>query len=331
MSIKTKAPLRLLCDGMKGENYWLNGCMAYLAVCIGLPEDYNYQFFTCISGDSVTQVFSKDPGRDVWAYSHECTTEALKKCFHAIGYEYIYISSIKEPQDCLYMIRETLDRGLPVFARGGGQAAGQEIEFNCIVGYDEEALYYLFCDKDHETRVTVYDFRELVIPGEKTDEPVSLNEAYRKALCQVPAMLTLKAADEFTFGIQALNDWADQLENGSLAAYDNPWNNVWSVHGTYLCMLGSNGSGFGLYDKVLQYYPEMTWLEDVKKQYDELSDIFQTLAYKDGGVCGGFDMKPEEVRNPEKMKPVCALIRRAVEVTEQIEEMIRKNLYTTEV
>ena len=71
----------------------------------------------------------------------------------------------------------------------------------------------------------------------------------------------------------------------------------------------------------------MTWLEDVKKQYDELSDIFQTLAYKDGGVCGGFDMTPEDVRDPEKMKPVCTLIRLAAEVTEQIEEMIQKNLY----
>ena len=326
MATKTKAPLRILCDGMKGENYWLNGCMTYLAACIDLPEDYNYQFFTCISGDSVTQVFSKDPGRDVWAYSHECTAEALKRCFRAIGYEYIYISSIKEPQDCLSMIRETLERGLPVFARGGGTTDVHEIEFNCIVGYYEDALYYLFCDKDHETRVTVYDFRELVIPGEKTDEPVPLNEAYRKALCQVPAMLTLKATDEFSFGIQALNDWAEQLENGSLAGYDNPWHNVWSVHGTYLCMLGSNGSGFGLYDKVLQYYPEMIWLQDVRKQYDVLSDIFQTLAYKDGGVCGGFDMKPEDVQDPEKMKPVCVLIRQAAEIHREIADRIAEGL-----
>ena len=330
MATKTKAPLRILCDGMKGENYWLNGCMTYLAACIDLPEDYNYQFFTCISGDSVTQVFSKDPGRDVWAYSHECTAEALKRCFRAIGYEYIYISSIKEPQDCLSMIRETLERGLPVFARGGGTTDVQEIEFNCIVGYDEDALYYLFCDKDHETKVAVYDFRDLVIPGERIADPVPPAEGYLDALRHVPALLTMPETDEFSFGIKAFSDWAEQLENGSLAGYDNPWHNVWSVHGTYLCMLGSGGGGFGLYDKVMQYYPEMIWLQDVRKQYDVLSDIFQTLAYKDGGVCGGFDMKPEDVRDPEKMKPVCALIRQAAEVTEKIAEMMQKNLLATD-
>lgn len=191
-----------------------------------------------------------------------------------------------------------------------------EVRFGCCI---------LACDME----AMVHFYRDTL--GLKTEwDGSDFNEAYRKALCQVPAMLTLKATDEFSFGIQALNDWAEQLENGSLAAYDNPWHIVWSVHGTYLCMLGSNGGGFGLYDKVLQYYPEMTWLEDVKKQYDELSDIFQTLAYKDGGVCGGFDMTPEDVRDPEKMKPVCTLIRRAAEVTEQIEEMIQKNLYTTD-
>lgn len=47
MSVKTNAPLRVLCDGMKGENYWLHGCMAYLAACLGLPDKYNYQFFNC--------------------------------------------------------------------------------------------------------------------------------------------------------------------------------------------------------------------------------------------------------------------------------------------
>lgn len=326
MSTKTKAPLRLLCDGMKGENYWLNGCMTYLAACIDLPEDYNYQFFNCISGDSVTQVFSKDPCRDVWAYSHECTAEALKKCFHAIGYEYIYISSIKEPQDCLPMIRETLDRGLPVFARGGGTAVGQNIEFNCIVGYDENALYYLFCDKDHVTKVPVYDFRDLVIPGERIADPVAPAEGYLDALRHVPELLTLPETDEFSFGIKAFSDWAEQLGNGSLAQIPLEKLTVWGIHGTYLCMLGSNGGGFGVFDKVMQSHPEMTWLEDVKKLQDELSEIFQTLAYRDGGVCGGFDMIIEDARKPEKMQPVCALIRRAVDVTERIAEMIQMKM-----
>ena len=67
----------------------------------------------------------------------------------------------------------------------------------------------------------------------------------------------------------------------------------------------------------------MTWLGEVKKLYDELSEIFHTLAYRDGGLCGGFDMAMEDARNPEKMQPVCERIRRAAEVTECIADIIR--------
>ncbi len=325
MTIKTKAPLRILCDGMKGENYWLNGCMAYLAACLRLHEKYNYQFFNCYSGDSVTQVFSKDPTKDVWSYSHECTDEALKRCFHAIGYGYTYVSSIREPEECLPMIRESLERGLPVFARGGGSTDGQKIEFNCIVGYDDDALYYLFCDEDQATKVTEYDFRELVFVGKKTAEPIPLGEGYLEALHRVPALLNRPATDEFSFGIQAFSDWAEQLANGSLSHVPAEKLTVWGIHGTYLCMLGSNGSGFGLYDKVFGFYPDMTWLGEVKKHYDELSEIFHTLAYRNSGLCGGFDMTLEDARNPDKMRPVCEQIRRAAEVTGQVAEIIRKN------
>lgn len=102
------------------------------------------------------------------------------------------------------MIRETLDRGLPVFARGGGNTDGQEIEFNCIVGYDENALYYLFCDDDHEAKVTVYDFRELVLAGEKRADPVPLDEGYLEALHRVPELLTKHATDELSEIFQLL-------------------------------------------------------------------------------------------------------------------------------
>ncbi len=113
--------------------------------------------------------------------------------------------------------------------------------------------------------------------------------------------------------------------DGSLADYVNRWHNVCPVHGTYLCMFGSNGRGFGIVEKARQYNPDMDWLDEVESLYDELAEIFEILAYRHGGICGGFDMKPEDVRSPEKMKPVCEKIMEAAGLTEKIADTIRKH------
>ena len=180
MPVLTKAPLRVLCDGMKGENYWTHGCMAYMAACLGLPEAYHYQFFNCYSGDSVTLLFSKDPAREVRCLSHELTEEGLERDFRALGYSYTYVSGITEETRAGYLerIRESLDRGLPVMARGGDSDA-MRIEFNCIVGWEEDALLYLFCDKDKAEKVAGAAFTELVFAGEKIAEPLSAADGYR--------------------------------------------------------------------------------------------------------------------------------------------------------
>ena len=87
-------------------------------------------------------------------------------------------------------------------------------------------------------------------------------------------------------------------------------------------MLGSNGYGYGLYDQAMAYHADMDWLQDIQPLYAELQDIFEILAYQDGGLCGGFDMKPEDVRRPEKMRPVCEKIRRAAELTQEVADKI---------
>ncbi len=323
MPVLTKAPLRVLCDGMKGENYWTHGCMAYMAACLGLPEAYHYQFFNCYSGDSVTLLFSKDPAREVRCLSHELTEEGLERDFRALGYSYTYVSGITEETRAGYLerIRESLARGLPVMARGGDSDA-MRIEFNCIVGWEEDALLYLFCDKDKAEKVAEAAFTELVFAGEKIAEPLSAADGYREAVYRVPRLLTRPSTERFSFGVQAFYDWAEQLENGSLSQWESPAGNVWAVHGTYLCMLGSNGYGYGLYDQAMAYHADMDWLQDIQPLYAELQDIFEILAYRDGGLCGGFDMKPEDVRRPEKMRPVCEKIRRAAELTQEVADKI---------
>ncbi len=90
-------------------------------------------------------------------------------------------------------------------------------------------------------------------------------------------------------------------------------------------MLGSNGRGFGILEKARQYNPDMNWLDEVESFYEELAEIFETLAYRNGGICGGFDMKPEDVRSPAKMKSAAEKIMEAAELTKKISETVKKH------
>ncbi len=325
MTVTTKAPFRVLCDGMKGENYWIHGCAAYIASCLGLPREYNYQLFNCYAGDSVEQIFSKDPYKKVWHMSSSLPDESLKRIFQAMGRSYTRVTGINDENMDEWMpkVRESIEKGLPVMAKNGIEEPW--IEYNCIVGCSDDGLLELLCDQDSPVTIEKYEFTELVFVGEKISTPIPVGEAYREAVFRIPELLERPEADGLSFGIQAFTDWAKQLSDGSLADYDNQWHNVWSVHGTYLCMFGSNGRGFGIFEKARQYNPDLDWLDEVEPMYNRLAEIFEILAYRDGGICGGFDMKPEDVRIPEKMKPVAEKIMEAAELTKKIAEKIKKH------
>ena len=42
---KIKQKPRMICDGMKGQNYLFNGCMEYMMECLGESKEYDYWFF----------------------------------------------------------------------------------------------------------------------------------------------------------------------------------------------------------------------------------------------------------------------------------------------
>ncbi len=221
MTVTTKAPFRVLCDGMKGENYWTHGCAAYIASCLGLPEEYNYQFFNCYTGDSVQQLFSKNPYKDVWHMSNSLPDEGLTRIFRAMGRSYTRLTGVssKNINEWMPKIRESIDNNLPVMARNGVEDPW--IEYNCIVGCCDGGVLVLFCDQDSPVTIDEYEFTELVFVGERISDPIPVGEAYREAVMRIPELLYKPETDELSFGIQAFVDWARQLTDGSLVNYDN--------------------------------------------------------------------------------------------------------------
>lgn len=168
---------------------------------------------------------------------------------------------------------------------------------------------YLVCEKDSPV-VYPNQFTELIFVGERKERP-PLNEVYRKTVLDIPSYLTRPSTEEYSFGKQAFIDWAESFQNGTFDTIPANEINVWNVHGTYLCMAGTNGCAEHFLKNALERNPEMTFIHDLLPLYEKHQTVFHDLAYRDasgkinyqnGGMQGGFNIKPETIKNRELMK-----------------------------
>ena len=303
----TRIPLRQLTSMNLGQNYWLNGCLDFLMECLDEDRAYDYWFFSGVTGDSFTQVFSKRPEKMVLCYSDAETEMALQKAFSACGYDYAYFKNIQDADraELNGRIRAYIDRSIPVIARLGDAFHS----FAIICGYDEDEFYYILGE---ETEPKPYRYEELIFVGDKVARP-SLAEAYHKAVMDIPMMTTMPDTAMCSFGKKAFTDWAESFQNGMydhISVDDKVWYthgegstfSCWNQHGTYLCMLGTNGCANGFLTEALKLNPDMAFLERLMPIYQKLNgDGFMTLIDMEGG----FELRPEVLKDKERMKPIC--------------------------
>lgn len=329
---KIKTNSRLLCDGMKGQNYWLHGSMEYLMECLGESKDYDYWFFSGVGGDSFTQVYRKDINRGLICYTHNCfNSDIAKKMFDACGYEFEYVDNVSNENRNFYMkqIKEYIDQSIPVLCRGGKG----KCEFCIIYGYEDDNLYYLICD-DTEPKILPNDFNELIFVGDKKERP-TIAEAYRKAVMNIPSLIQMPANDSFSFGKQAFIDWADSFQNGTFDDVDIDKINVWNIHGVYLMISGTNGCSRGFLQKALELNPDMSFINTLEPIYAKQGEVFETLAYRDvngkndyqnGGLQGGFKIKADVIKKKEIMKSISDKIMESAQYCDDILEVFQKQL-----
>ncbi|WP_308637099.1 hypothetical protein [Paenibacillus silvisoli] len=319
--IKMLPNTRVLCEDMQGQNYWFHGCMEYLMECLGESKEYNYWFFSGVTGDSFTQLYSKDISSTAWYYTYNLfSRDVAKKAFDACGYEFDYISGITNENRHTYIprIKAYIDNNRPVIARGGKDTW----EFCNICGYDDNDLYYLICDQA-EPKSYPNDFHELIFVGDKKEHP-ALADAYRQAIMSIPSLITMPATAQYSFGRQAFADWADSFRNGTFDDVPVEKISAWNVHGTYLCIAGTNGCSRGFLNRALELNPDMTFINELEPLYAKQGDGFEALAYRDGGLQSGFNIKPEVIANKELMKPLSDKILESANYCDEIRNIFSK-------
>ena len=181
MNEKNSIPaLRVLNDGMKGENYHFNGCAAYVMECLGEP-DYDYCFFAGLTGDNFAQIYAygKFRGDGVTDYmignfgDENLSGSHIESVFAACGYEstVVFNKELAENRAAhLQTLMACIDRGVPVIQFGYGCEGPP---WGVFVGYEEhgQTLLFLTGDKAEPRRVSLDEAAtNWIFVGEKKEQ-----------------------------------------------------------------------------------------------------------------------------------------------------------------
>ncbi len=326
-----------------GENYWFNGCARYVMESIGAfsgEPDFGYWFFSGVTGDILTQVYSY----------HEYMGEAASSCmfnyagggylegiFKKCGYASTFVSE-KQLSANKEMYIQTLiayiDKGVPVIAvtRNGPS-------WGIYVGYEEygKTLLFLTGDKTEPERVPIglvideqkaspHAARGWVFVGEKT-RSVNLAQIYRDVIIDVPNLFTVKT-DAFCFGPEAFRAWADGIERGKFDGVRPEEFDGWGAHISNICNMATNGSCADAFlERAQELNPEFTFLEDVRKVYKRTAEIWNNDNGNDlEALGGGFNVTLKNLQDKDKRGKIAAKIREAAECMEKVLVILNENL-----
>jgi hypothetical protein len=335
--------VHLLIDNNLGQDYVFDGCMAYLMECLGESKDYDYWFFSGVSGDSYTQIYQQ--ALDTWTldFSHACFDDDLiRRVFQAIGYGYCFVTGSELKMNLEKYRRQvvdSIDRGVPVIAKGFDFPTWEgkigktykSIDIGCIVGYVNAGETFLYISQDSVTpsphmatdpilpRPFMLDPSYcLVFTGQKKQAP-SLASVYKDAIWNIPRLNTMPERDGIFFGTQAFEHWATDLENGRFDPLAEDQLDFWPHYGGYLVILYTNLYGQHFTQRALELCPELTFLPEVRSIFLEMT---KTCDFTAAG--GGFDMEPRKLKDHQYMEPICKLIRKCASYNQRIVETIER-------
>lgn len=299
-----------------GQNYALDGCMAFLMERLGEdPTVFDYWFFSGLTGDNLTQLFSLDYTVNCFCLSAVGDKDYVTGLFDACGYDCTYVpaSELRSNREMyINTLIEYIDKGIPIIARSGSQySPGSMTYYALICGYEDygKKLLYLF---DNCTETETLDIEACVahdwIFADAKKEPVDIPALYRKIVIDIPKLIAKPKTYNCSFGAQAFRDWADHIEGGRFDNVSADQFNQWSDHATYVCMLATNASCRTFLERALNLHPDMTFISDVISQFKMMADKGGLWSQLEA-IEGGFNVKLGGLKDKQSRKAIADKIR----------------------
>lgn len=324
-----------------GENYWFNGCAKYVMECLG-EKEYTYSFFAGLTGDNFAQVYPYDRFRGEGVTEHTLSVDEdgafIESVFEKCGYAstYVLLADLRKNMSMyVQTLMSYIDRGIPVIWQYWDYPV-----WRVIVGYEEfgKTLLYLTEEKTQPERVTLEEAlcqaatehwctSGWVFIGEKQRE-VNISTLYLDVILNLPKLLTT-GTDHFYLGAQAFRQKAAEIEGGRFDGMKPEEFDDWAMHKSFVCALATNASCcYDFLNKAFELNPDLTFIEDIVKEYKQMGRMWENEDGKDlEALGGGFNVTLEALQDKvkrsaiaEKLKLFAQCVDRVVDAIGQFEQ-----------
>jgi hypothetical protein len=328
------------------ENYFLDSAIYSVAQSLGIEYEDKIHFFSAITGDMFAYMYSKNKPADSGITNYFFVPQVVKRAYAAMGYDCIYLSKTQIKKDfraAMNAIKVSIDKGIPVMAWGMGNVTmGDGSRYDplpegCLIGgYDEGDILYVnlypgperllagSVDGDGYSAIIhgLDTTNGIFTVGEKTDKP-DLKDIYRDAISNAPVFLTLAPADEYVFGKQAFDLWADTLTDDSyfIGKTDEELGGIcWNLHCSPYCSVCTTNS-YEYIKKVTEQYPELEIAQKILPFYGQLHK------YKDEiwALHGDFFPTMDKFRTHEFRVQIAVILRKMGDTCDDIVAAFRKS------
>lgn len=313
-----------------GENYWFNGCAAYIMESLGEPE-MDYWFFSGLTGDSLTQVYS--PGEYRGEAASSCRVSGsdqsyFEEVFGRCGYASTFIGNAQlsnNPAMYQQTLMAYIDKGVPVLAYNW-----EGPPWGVYVGYEDYGKTLLLVTGDSAEPQTVplgkaLEDRGWIFVGAKTRQ-IHLKQFYRDVVAGIPELFSVKNK-AYLFGPNAFYAWADAIEQGKFERVKPEDFDSWGAHVSNVCNMATNGSCPVFLERALKMNPDLAFLTEVIGLYRQTGRLWNDDNGHDlEALGGGFNVTLEALQDRERRAAIAAKIREAGACMERAAGLIREGM-----